>query len=77
MIVRKTSAVGLTEFSAVRSMSDEQIQTLFATPQRGLAARNFLELLDIECHLARCRIKNPVPHPLSTAVKAAISRSNP
>lgn len=77
MIVRKTSAVDLTEFSAVRSMSDEQIQTLFATPQRGLAARNFLELLGMEYRIVRCRIKNPVPHPLSTAVKAAISRSNP
>lgn len=74
MIVRKTSAIGPT---CIESMTSSQIQGLFATPQRSLAARNFLELLDMKYRIVRCRIKNPVPHPLSTAVKAAISRSNP
>lgn len=72
MIVHKPRSVGMTEFGSIRDMTTEQIHTLFATPQRSLAARNFLALLEQEFRPVRCRIKVPVPHPLSVAVRSTI-----
>lgn len=69
MIVHKPRSVGLS------SMTSGQTQALFATPQRSRAAQNLLALLEWELRPVRCRIKNPVPHPLSLAVKAAITWS--
>lgn len=63
MIVRKASAVG-TLYEQVLEMRTRQLADV-------LMFESFIK----QPRLGRCRIKSPVPHPLSLAVMAAITRS--